>query len=174
MGEMGAVTVHGARERVAAMRQKRSCCPQPVGGARGKGMLRNQDADGLHLEFSWGAAPPPLDPVWLLVGLPRPQTARKILGETTSYVEDGRFDPKSKRFTVEVIPKMGGDKIKTRVSMWVEPRGDKKIERIVEVDNEVKVFGVGKILEAFIEKQTRSSYDQAATFTNQWIADKGL
>jgi hypothetical protein len=103
-----------------------------------------------------------------------PSAAKKILGETTSYVEDGRFDPKNRRFSVEVIPKMGGDKIKTQVRMWVEPRGDKKIDRIVEVDNEVKVFGVGKILEAFIEKQTRSSYDQAAVFTNQWIAEKGL
>ena len=103
-----------------------------------------------------------------------PAVAKKILGETTSYVEDGRFDPKSRRFAVEVIPKVGGDKIKTRVSMWVEPRGDKKIERIVEVDNEVKVFGVGKIIEAFIEKQTRASYDQAASFTNQWIAEQGL
>jgi hypothetical protein len=103
-----------------------------------------------------------------------PAAAKKVIGDSTSYVEDGRFDPKSRRFTVEVIPRMGGDKIKTRVTMWVEPRGDKKIERVVEVDNEVKVFGVGKILEAFIEKQTRQSYDASADFTNQWIAKQGL
>ena len=103
-----------------------------------------------------------------------PAVAKKIVGDSTSYVEEGRFDPKTRRFSVEVFPKMGGDKIKTKVTMWAEPRGDKKIERLVEVDNEVKVFGVGKLLEAFIEKQTRANYDQSAAFTNQWIAEKGL
>jgi hypothetical protein len=103
-----------------------------------------------------------------------PAVAKKIIGDSTSYVEDGLFDPKTRRFTIEVIPKMGADKIKSRGAIWVEPRGDKRIERMAEVDNEVKVFGVGKILEAFIEKETRATYDQSATFTQQWIAEKGL
>jgi hypothetical protein len=30
------------------------------------------------------------------------------------------------------------------------------------------------MLETFMEKQMRASYDTAADFTNQWIADKGL
>jgi hypothetical protein len=58
--------------------------------------------------------------------------------------------------------------------MWVEPRGDKKVERVVEVDSTVKVFGVGGMIEKLIENATRQSYDQAAAFTNQWIASKGL
>jgi hypothetical protein len=103
-----------------------------------------------------------------------PAVAKKVIGDSASYVEDGRFDPTTRRFTVEVIPKMGADKIKSHATMWVEPRGDKKIERFVEVDSEVKVFGVGKILEAFIEKQTRGIYDAASDFTNLWIAQKGF
>lgn len=103
-----------------------------------------------------------------------PAAARKILGETAGYTEVGRFDAKTKRFSADVIPKVGADTIKTKVTMWVEPRGDKKVERVCEVDNTVKVFGLGKVLEAFIEKQTRDSYDAAAEFTNRWIADKGL
>ena len=31
-----------------------------------------------------------------------PAVAKKIVGDSTSYVEDGRFDPKTKRFTAEV------------------------------------------------------------------------
>jgi hypothetical protein len=38
----------------------------------------------------------------------------------------------------------------------------------------VHVFGVGKLIEAFVEKQMRATYEQAAGFTNRWIADKGL
>lgn len=103
-----------------------------------------------------------------------PAVAKKVIGDSTSYVEEGVFDPKTKRFSVDVQPKMGGDRIKTHVTMWVEPRGEKKVERIVEVDNTVKVFGVGGVIEKFIEQQTRASYDASAGFTNQWIADKGL
>ena len=103
-----------------------------------------------------------------------PAAVKKVIGDTASYVETGRFDPKTKRFSVEVQPRVAADRIKTKVSMWVEPRGDKKIERFVEIENEVKVFGVGKMLEAFIEKQTREVYDEATVFTNDWIAKKGF
>jgi hypothetical protein len=103
-----------------------------------------------------------------------PAVAKKAIGDSTSYVEDGRFDPKSRRFSVEVTPRVGGDKIKTHVTMWAEARGDKRIERIVEVDNSVNIFGIGKILEAFVEKQMRATYDEAAAFTNRWIAERGL
>ncbi len=103
-----------------------------------------------------------------------PAVAKKVVGDSTSYVEDGVFDPKSRRFTIEVTPKVGADKIQTHLVLWAEPRGDKRLERIVEVDNSVKVFGVGKVLELFIEKQSRATYDSAAEFTNRWIADKGL
>src|SRR5689334_14614496 len=91
-----------------------------------------------------------------------PAVAKKIIGDNTSYVEDGRFDPKTGRFTVEATPKVAADKFQTKVVMWAEPRGDKKIERIVDVESTVKVFGVGKLIETFIEQQTRATYDAAA------------
>ena len=103
-----------------------------------------------------------------------PAVVKKVIGDSTSYVEDGRFDPRTKKFTVEATPKVGADRIQSRMTMWVEPRGDKKVERFVEVDSTVKVFGIGKMIEGFIEKETRASYDSAAAFTNQWIAEKGL
>jgi len=40
--------------------------------------------EGLVLDFVWAETPPPLDPVTLVVGLPRPQTARKILEDATA------------------------------------------------------------------------------------------
>lgn len=103
-----------------------------------------------------------------------PAIARKFFGDTVGYTEDGVLDPKTRKFVTEVKPKMGADKVQMRVSLWVEPRGDKKIERIVEIDSNVKIFGIGKVVEGLIEKQTRDSYDIAATFTNQWIAEKAL
>ena len=55
-----------------------------VNGPRGKGTLVAVEEGQLLLTFSWGESPPPLHPLALLIGLPRPQTARDILREATA------------------------------------------------------------------------------------------
>jgi RsmE family RNA methyltransferase len=55
-----------------------------IDGPRGKGTVVAIGAEALTLSFAWGTLPPPLDPITLIVGLPRPQTARKILQEATA------------------------------------------------------------------------------------------
>jgi 16S rRNA (uracil1498-N3)-methyltransferase len=50
-----------------------------INGPKGKGTIQAITADTLQLAFTWGAPPPPPPPITLLVGLPRPQTARDIL-----------------------------------------------------------------------------------------------
>ena len=55
-----------------------------INGPRGKGTLVAVGTDALTLSFAWGDPPPPLHPIHLLIGLPRPQTARDILREATS------------------------------------------------------------------------------------------
>ncbi|MDB6168969.1 MAG: rRNA methyltransferase [Verrucomicrobia bacterium] len=55
-----------------------------VNGPRGKGTLIAVRSDEIDLELAWSTPTPPLDPVTLLVGLPRPQTARDILREATA------------------------------------------------------------------------------------------
>ncbi len=55
-----------------------------VDGPRGKGTIVSMGPGGITFRFEPALDPPPSDPVHLLVALPRPQTARKILGEATS------------------------------------------------------------------------------------------
>lgn len=55
-----------------------------IDGDRIKGTIRKITAESLEMVFEPVASPPPLHPIVLLVGLPRPQTARKILQEATS------------------------------------------------------------------------------------------
>jgi RsmE family RNA methyltransferase len=56
-----------------------------VNGLRGKGTLVGVEADTLTLRFDWTPGPPlPADPITLIVGLPRPQTARDILRDATT------------------------------------------------------------------------------------------
>ena len=55
-----------------------------VDGPRGKATLAAVGAETLTLAFAWGEAPPPPAPVTLVIGLPRPQTARDILRDATA------------------------------------------------------------------------------------------
>ena len=52
-----------------------------IDGPRGKATLVDVRDDALVLSFVWGEPPSPLSPIRLIVGLPRPQTARDILRE---------------------------------------------------------------------------------------------
>jgi len=54
-------------------------------GPRGKATLLKVTEAALDLGFTWEPSPPPLPPpTTLIVGLPRPQTARKILQDATA------------------------------------------------------------------------------------------
>ena len=71
-----------------------------VDGPLGKATLTAVSADALTLTFTWGPPPAPADPITLLLGLPRPQTARDILRDATTlgvgalhFVATERSDP---------------------------------------------------------------------------------
>ena len=71
-----------------------------VNGPRGKATVTVLTADALTLAFVWDAPLPPLPPTTLLIGLPRPQTARDILRDATTlgatcihFIVTERTDP---------------------------------------------------------------------------------
>lgn len=71
-----------------------------VNGPRGKGTVRAIADDAVELELAWGPVPPPPPPVDLILGLPRPNTAKKILQEATTlgvrrliFAQSGKCDP---------------------------------------------------------------------------------
>lgn len=55
-----------------------------IDGPRGKATLLAVAPDELRFRFAWGEPPPPLAPLRLILGLPRPQTARDLLREGTA------------------------------------------------------------------------------------------
>jgi 16S rRNA (uracil1498-N3)-methyltransferase len=71
-----------------------------VNGPRGKATIASITSDLLALAFTWDAPLPPLPPTTLLIGLPRPQTARDILRDATTlgatcihFIATERADP---------------------------------------------------------------------------------
>ncbi len=55
-----------------------------LNGPRGKATILEDGPKGMSLQIEWGEVPPPPFPIDLIIGLPRPQAARKILRESTS------------------------------------------------------------------------------------------
>ena len=94
--------------RVLRRRLGDTCDCGLVNGPRGKATLTALDATALTLAFAWEAAPPPPPaPITLLLGLPRPQTARDILRDATTlgvaalhFVTTEKGDPNYARSTL--------------------------------------------------------------------------
>lgn len=106
------------------------------------------------------------------VSMPGP--IQKIVGESFYYLETGHFDPQSKRYKLNIEAPSFKDRFRLEGELWVEPKGDKSVERIFAVDCQVKIFGVGGMIESFVEKTTRESHDLAVEFTKAYAAEKGL
>ena len=71
-----------------------------INGPRGKATLTAVSDEGLTLDFSWTEPPRPPEPVTLIIGLPRPQTARDVLRDATTlgvatieFVRTEKSDP---------------------------------------------------------------------------------
>jgi hypothetical protein len=103
-----------------------------------------------------------------------PAVVQKLVGGSISYVEQGRFDPDGRIWTYTIKLSKLSDKVTIGGKFWVEPRGDKRIERLCDVDISVNIFGVGGVVEKFVEKETRDSYEKATAYTNAWLAKQGL
>ncbi len=55
-----------------------------IDGPRGRATLAAIDDEALHLSFTWSPPHDPPPPTILIIGLPRPQTARDILRDATT------------------------------------------------------------------------------------------
>jgi RsmE family RNA methyltransferase len=55
-----------------------------INSTRGKATVVEIREDALVLSFQWAEVPPPLEDIVLILGMPRPQTARKVLEEATT------------------------------------------------------------------------------------------
>jgi hypothetical protein len=102
-----------------------------------------------------------------------PAAVEKLLGKGASYVDDGHFDPAARRWHYRLIADKLTDRIHVDGQIWAEARGEGRIERLARGTIEVKVFGVGGIMESFFEKNARNAFNTAARFTETFAREKG-
>ena len=103
-----------------------------------------------------------------------PAVVKKLIGDGLAYTEDGNYDATKKLWTYKITTSKLADKINIGGRFWVEPKGEKKCERVSEVELKVDIALVGGTVEKFIEKTTRESYEKTFQFTKKFIAEKGL
>jgi Protein of unknown function (DUF2505) len=103
-----------------------------------------------------------------------PAAVKKAVGDRFSYIEEGRFDKKTRRYSFRILPSAMRDKAKTFGELFCEKLGDKKVVRVAHVTVEVKVFMVGGLVEEKILGDVRHSYEAAARFTREYLRELGL
>lgn len=102
-----------------------------------------------------------------------PAPIRRLLGGRVWYFERGRFDPESQSWeTLLEVPALG-DKLDVRTRMHLQPRVGGGSDRVLDVRISTRIFGIGKLVEGFLERAMRDSYRKAADFTNAWWAEHG-
>jgi hypothetical protein len=102
-----------------------------------------------------------------------PAIAQKLVGDG-KYTEVGIYDHAKRRYKAQYLPNMNADKLQTHVEIYAQPLGDgKHCERVIQVVNTVKVFGIGSMLASLLERTQREAHVHSADFTNKWLRSTG-
>ena len=94
-----------------------------------------------------------------------PGPIRKVVGEKIAYREEGHLDRINNVYELRVIPGILPGKIQVQGKQFTRPLEEGHCRRIFEATIEVKVFGVGGMIEKQIAGDMRKSYDAGARFT---------
>lgn len=98
-----------------------------------------------------------------------PGPIRKLMGDTAGTTETGTYDPGTATWTFSMEPSTLADKIHLAGTIRVDET-DGGCVRVFDLEGKVKILGLGKVFEAFIESQTKDAQDRTAEF---WRARLG-
>ncbi|MEM6732382.1 MAG: DUF2505 domain-containing protein [Myxococcota bacterium] len=102
--------------------------------------------------------------------IPKP-VAKFLGGARIEYVEKLQYTFGSYRGTWQSVSSLMTEKIQSSGTFTLEEASG-GVRRIVEGEIKVKVFGLGGTIEQYIVEDVKKSYNDAATFTRKWLAQK--
>ena len=103
-----------------------------------------------------------------------PGPLKALIGDHFHYVEEGRLDRKTNRYTFRILPSALADKTHIAGEMFPERLGETRCRRVIDYRVDVKVMIVGKLAEQKTISDTQANYDRAAVFTRTYLKEKGL
>lgn len=100
-----------------------------------------------------------------------PKAIVRVMGDSISFTENGLLveDPDDYRYEFTVVPNKFADKIKISGAMRAHAISEDKCERSVTFNVKCTIFGIGKLLEGFIQKEIQRSYVESAAYTNTYL-----
>lgn len=102
-----------------------------------------------------------------------PKPVAKVIGANRiEYTEHLKYAYGSYEGTWYTVSSIMSDKVDTRGTFGFDELPD-GVLRWVEGEIDVKIFGVGRVVEKFIVADIERSYERAAEFTQRWIDSGG-
>lgn len=99
-----------------------------------------------------------------------PAAVAKLLGPKLGYTEHGVFDEDTKVWDHDLELSVLSDRIRMGGKVRVDPIGEDRCRRIADLWCEVKIFGLGKMVEKAAEKNMRDGWSRSAAWMNGWLA----
>lgn len=96
-----------------------------------------------------------------------PAPAIKIMGPGFYYTEESRFNKTTKVLSWKRIPNTLIDKLRVEGTVHAEAMNDTNVRCITEIALEVRIFGIGGIMESSFEKHMREELDRYAAYLNE-------
>lgn len=98
-----------------------------------------------------------------------PAAVAKILGPKLGYTEDGTFEVKTERWNYELRLSVLSERIKMGGQVRIEAIDDTRCRRLSDLWVNVKIFGIGSLVERAAEKNMRDGWNRAAVWMNKWL-----
>ncbi len=103
-----------------------------------------------------------------------PGPIKKVVGDKVGYREEGRLDRSQNCYELRITPGMLASKISVSGRQYTKPDGDHRCQRIFEATVEVRLFGVGSLIEKHIIRDMQKGYDAGAEFTRGYMERHGI
>ena len=103
---------------------------------------------------------------------PLPGPVKKLIGEHLNYVEEGTFNKAKKQYSFTIIPSVLAQKLSFSGLLYCISEGEKKCVRTIEIDVNVQLFGIGRLIEELLLQELRKSYDISQRFTDAYVSHR--
>lgn len=100
-----------------------------------------------------------------------PGAVVKLVGDRLGYTEKGRYDETKQSWSYDMVLNVLTDKIRLGGVVTTEPLGKDRCTRVSRMWVEVKIFGVGGMVERAAEKNMRDGWTRSADWINRWLAE---
>lgn len=101
------------------------------------------------------------------VPIPAP-LERVVAGRAITYDEVSVYDPRTKSARYSIDHK-AGDRLRAEGVITFLADGPDAARRVIDGEIDVRIFGVGALVERFIETEVKKGYDAIGRFLQGWI-----